>query len=84
MRALGRLQIDDREETDRCERRDDGDDCLTGNLVPHGIPRAFSGLQCHVDVGKKEDGDADEQEDDQIHVRRVSRQNSTLPLRRER
>lgn len=84
MRALGRLQIDDREEADRRERRDDGDNGLTGDLVPHGIARAFAGLQRHVDVGKKEDGDANEQEDDQIHVRRVSRQNSTLPLRRER
>lgn len=71
MRALGRLQIDDREETDRCERRDDGDDCLTGDLVPHGIPRAFAGLQGHVDIGEKENRDANKQEDDQVHVRSV-------------
>lgn len=71
MRALGRLQIDDREETDRCECGNDGDNGLTGDLVPHGIALAFAGLQRHVDVGKKEDGDANEQEDDQVHVRSV-------------
>ena len=71
MRALGRLQIDDREEADRCERGDDGNDCLTGDLVPHGIAWAFSGLQGHVDVGEEENRDANEQENDQVHVRRV-------------
>lgn len=71
MRALGRLQIEHREEADRCECSDEGNDCFPGDLVPHGIAWAFAGLQGHVDVGEKEDSDAHKQEDDQVHVRSV-------------
>ena len=67
MRALGRLQIEHREEADRRECSDDGDDCLAGDLIPHGIAWAFSGLQGHVDIGEEENRNANEQEDDQTH-----------------
>ena len=69
MRALGRLQIDDPKEANRCERRDEGNDYLTGDLVPHGIAWTFAGLQGHVDIGEKENRDANEQEDNQVHVK---------------
>lgn len=53
MRALGRLQIEHREEADRCERGDDGDDCLTGDLVSHGIAGLSPGCSVTLTLAKK-------------------------------